>query len=245
MTFWGDVKWRAARVGAGRDSSLALLWMYSAVLLYAAFARLTGEYLYTFMFAVVVGEVFSVLVVNRLERAAKRPSFPAYTIGRITDAGDLSTLISRLEQAREHLKWYLRNRVGPDDFEDFILRSLAEEERFPASELPKTYNAMTQAIKRDLVDRAVGDGPPWRSIDREVRGLRRSLDGPDPDMAVRSALARLYMRARPLYRQRAASAKAGDEPVPAEPHRAWSYFVKYVLPPVVASVAAVLVERFL
>jgi hypothetical protein len=245
MDRWTYLKWSAVRVWALGGLSFGRVWILSSVLLFVLFVRLSLDYLYGVIAAAIIGELVSGFLNVGMTVAARRPSFPAYTAKRILDAKNLPALKSRLEEAFDHIKRYLVERLGNDGFREFVLRPLAEEESLSSSELPKTYTAMTQAFTKDIVDRANGDHQPWKSVSSGIRALGESFDRPTPDKAIRASLSRLYLRASPAYRREAASAKSEDSPATVNPHPLLTGIAKFILPPVAAAIATVIVQKLL
>ncbi len=207
MAGWREFRWRVVRFGAGENVSFVWAWIYAGILLFALLQIYSKNYTAVFLAALFGGEIFAGVSVRLLARVANRPSFPAYSVERTTEGRDIEALRFRIGEALSDIKWYLTQRVGSENFEEFVRRPLVEHESLLPEEVPKSYGAMVQAITTDLLDRALGHPRPWSPVRDALRGLRRSFSQDSPTKAARLALSNLYVNSGSAYRRAAASAE--------------------------------------
>ncbi len=234
-----EFKWMAVRFSTG-DHAFLQGWFFIGFFLFVGIQTLTQNYVDSIVLGVLGGEVGCGMLLNILWHYARRPSFPAYSVGRVTAAGNVDSLRDRLEAAFRDINWYVCDRVGSENFEEFIRRVLNESDALPQEDLPRTYTAMTQAITRDLSDLAMGQPRPWSSVNNRLRELREAFTDRYTAKAARAALSAIYIRCSPSYRKAAAVAKQASRIPTAEEHPYLYLTAKYILPPAAVVVAALL-----
>lgn len=197
------IRLQAATLGALGFVGFLFLWLFGWAVWAVALRALLGRQDILTLVAVVPGELTGIAAWRYLRKQAAEPAFAQYGLHRILDSKDMEAFLVRVSDAFWILERYLRLRLGPNFFEDFLLRPAEDEHRIRDDERPRNFRQLARALSSAWVSNAAGEGRPWPSVAKHVFELTAALRDPNADESFRLSINKLVAEIDPWFRRRA------------------------------------------
>ncbi len=220
MSGWDEARHSAVEV-FGSFLGLGLLWFLVGLLSFAYLFTgdlIPGEQETRLIGPVLLGEVVAVVLFGMARRSQLRPRHLVYSVRRISRPSRPREVVDRIQEFMEIVRRFMVARVGPKQYEAFLLKPLHEsfvskpkrgEPDLAEEKMPETYRQLARAVVLDSADRIQKETRPWPSLEPLLRPMEEAVGGETGTDAIREVLTGAYLEANSWYRRASVNPRPG------------------------------------
>ncbi len=168
------------------------------------------------LLGILAAELLSGMLTAFARRRSDSQRYLAHSITRVSKSQDRRSISGRLEWSLNVIRDFLKERLGPEGYEAYILEPFSsaktsDEDEAPTAttseddeeddEVPSTFSELSRAISMEYVDRVHTDEWPWPSLDPLASKMMAAIESSTQEASLREALAESFVEVRPWYRR--------------------------------------------
>ncbi len=192
----------------GTFFGLGIVWILAGLLSFAyLFPDVSGEP--RLAGSVILGEAVALVLFAVARRSQLRPWHLVHAVRRISRPSHPQDVVSRVREFMEIVRRFAVQRLGPKQYEAFLLKPLHGEPSLAEEKMPETYRQLARAIVLESADGIQKETRPWPSLEPLLRPMEEALGGEIKMDAIREVLTGAYLAADSWYRRASVNPRPG------------------------------------